>query len=117
MSIETKVLLENITAESAGSVVSYGNKNKGAGYHKNNNGMHTIFYQFDNFIGSVNIQGTLELYPGDNDWVDVDGTLIEISDSSALTSNEVRNFVGKFVYIRAAYNLQNGTISEIRYNY
>lgn len=117
MSIETKVLLENITAESSGTALSYGDKNKGAGYHKNNNGIHTVFYQLDNFIGSIKIQGTLELYPGPSDWVDIDGTEIEISDSSALTSNEVKNFTGKFVYIRAAYNLQNGTISQIRYNY
>lgn len=117
MSIETKVLASNISAEAVASEFSYGSKNKGAGYHKNTDGIHTVVYEFDNFVGTVKIQGTLELYPGPNDWVDVAGTTIGIADSSALTLNETRTFVGKFVYIRAAYTVQNGTITEIRYNY
>ena len=117
MSIETIVLLENISTEAAAAEFSYGEKRKGAGYHKNNNGIHTAVFQFNNFVGSVKIQGTLELYPNDTDWVDIDGTTITVEDSSALTNNESRTFVGKFIYIRAAYNVQNGIITEIRYNY
>jgi hypothetical protein len=117
MSIETIVLLENISTEAATAGFSYGEKRKGAGYNKNNNGLHTAVFQFDNFVGTVKIQGTLELYPNNTDWVDIDGTTITVEDSSALTNNETRTFIGKFVYIRAAYNVQNGTITEIRYNY
>jgi hypothetical protein len=117
MSIETIVLLENISTESATAGFSYGEKRKGAGYNKNNNGLHTAVFEFDNFVGTVKIQGTLELYPNDTDWVDITDTTITIEDSSALTLNETRTFTGKFVYIRAAYNVQNGVISKIRYNY
>jgi hypothetical protein len=117
MSTENKVLASNVSVEAVAAEFSYGSKNKGAGYHKNTDGVHTVVYEFDNFVGTVKIQGTLELYPGPNDWVDVAGTAIDISDSSALSNNETRTFVGKFVYIRAAYNVQNGIITEIRYNY
>jgi hypothetical protein len=85
MSIETIVLLENISTEATTAGFSYGEKRKGAGYHKNNNGVHTALFQFDNFVGTVKIQGTLELYPNDTDWVDIDGTTITVEDSSALT--------------------------------
>jgi hypothetical protein len=117
MSIETKVLASNVTTEAIASEFSYGDKNKGAGYHKNTDGVHTAVFEFNNFVGTVKLQGTLELYPGPNDWVDIAGTTIDMADSSALTLNESRTFIGKFVYIRAAYNVQNGTITEIRYNY
>ena len=117
MSIETIVLLENISTEAATAGFSYGEKRKGGGYNKNNNGIHTAVFQFDNFVGTVKIQGTLELYPNDTDWVDVDGTTITVEDSSALTNDESCTFTGKFIYIRAAYNVQNGIITEIRYNY
>jgi hypothetical protein len=117
MSIENKVLASNVSVEAVAAEFSYGDKNKGAGYHKNTDGVHTAVFQFNNFVGTVKLQGTLELYPGPNDWVDIQGTSIDIADSSALTNDETRTFIGKFVYIRAAYNVQNGTIIEIRYNY
>ena len=117
MSTESITLLESTFTESANSDFSYGGKKKGAGYHKNSDGVHTVIYQFNNFIGTVKIQGTLALYPGEADWVDVDGTTIDVLDSSALNNDETRTFTGKFVWIRAAYTLQNGTITEIRYNH
>ena len=117
MSIESITLLENTFTESANSDFSYGEKKKGAGYHKNSDGIHTVVYQFNNFIGTVKIQGTLALYPGEADWVDVDGTTIGVLDSSALSNDETRTFTGKFVWIRAAYNLIDGSIVEIRYNH
>jgi hypothetical protein len=117
MSIETIVLLENISTEAVSAAFSYGDKRKGAGYHKNNDGIHTAVFQFNNFVGTVKIQGTLELYPNDTDWLDIDNTIITVEDSSTLNNDETRTFIGKFVYIRAAYNIQNGTITEIRYNH
>ncbi len=117
MSNEVIVLLASTSTESLSSAFSYGEKRKGAGYHKNNNGIHTAVYEFDNFVGIVKIQGTLELYPNENDWIDIDGTEITVEDSTPLISNETRTFIGKFVYIRAAYRIDNGTIVEIRYNY
>lgn len=115
MTTENTILLTNTGVESLDSSFSYGDRKKGAGYHKNNNGVHTIVCQFDNFAGTVKIQGSLSLYPGDNDWFDIYGTEIG-GDSSVFSSTVSRSFTGKFVWIRAAYNVQNGTITEIRYN-
>lgn len=116
MSTESITLLSNISTEAADSSFLYGDKKKGAGYHRNDDGVHTVVYQLDNFAGTIKVQGTLELYPGDTDWFDITGTEIG-GDSSTFSATNSRNFTGKFVWIRAAYNLQNGTITEIRYNH
>jgi len=118
MSIESIVLLSNITAEADGSTYSYGDKQPGAGYHRRGDGVHTATYTVDSFIGSIKIQGTLTLYPSDDDWFDINGAEIGLgSDSSAWTTTNSFNFTGNFVWLRAAYNLQNGTITQILYNY
>lgn len=116
MTVENRILLSNITAEATDSTFSFGDKKKGAGYHKNSDGLHTVVYQVDNFLGTIKIQATLELYPGPNDWFDVSGTELGGDSTIFSTSTKSFNFIGKFVWIRAAYNLQNGTITEIRYN-
>jgi hypothetical protein len=38
-------------------------------------------------------------------------------DSTLWATPQSVNFVGNFVWIRAAYNLQNGTITQIQYNF
>lgn len=119
MSIESYILLENITTEAVNSGYLFSSKNKGAGYNKNDDGIHTVVYVVDNFIGSIKMQGTLELYPGDNDWFDIYGTEQGIAADSTTWANNTytSTFTGKFIWIRAAYNLQNGTIVEVRYNH
>lgn len=117
MSIEIYSLLSNITVASTDATFSYGEKSKGAGYHKGNSGLHTVVYNLDNFAGSIKLQGTLELYPGDADWVDIIGTDLGGDSTAVGTALKTRNFTGNFLWIRAAYNLHNGTITEIRYNY
>ena len=117
MSIETTILVQNITAEAANADWTYSDKKKGAGYHKTGNSVHTYQYQLSDFEGSVKLQGTLELYPGDNDWVDIEGTEIGGDSSVIATSVLTGNFIGNFVWIRAAYNLQDGTITSVRYNH
>ena len=121
MSKESIVLLSNAADDSQPLVWQYSDKNKGAGYYKNNNGIHTAVFELDNFKGSIKIQATLELYPAENDWFDVIYDTSDISlialDSTPVTNNATCTFTGKFVYIRAAYQLEQGTITEIRYNY
>jgi hypothetical protein len=119
MSTESITLLSNVSQEAApgDSSFIYSGKQKGAGYHKYNDGVHTVVYDFNQFVGTVKIQATLELYPGDSDWFDVAGTEVG-GDSTVINSSATSyTFTGKFVWIRAAYNLQNGTITEIRYNH
>ena len=118
MSIESTILLSNITAEAGTGNLAfvYSDKKKGAGYHKRYSNLHTATFDVDSFVGTIKLQATLELYPGEADWFDIAGTTIG-GDSSTWTTVQPINFAGNFVWIRAAYNLQDGTINEIRYNH
>lgn len=121
MTTESIVLLSNATNDSQPTEWQYSVKNKGAGYHNKGDGVHTAVFEFNNFKGSVKIQATLELYPSDSDWFDVvydsSDTVLTAIDSTPLTNNATCTFTGKFVFIRAAFKLEEGTITEIRYNY
>jgi len=119
MSIESRILVENTSAEATDSTFVYSDKNKGAGFHRVNNGVHTYVYQTDDFVGTIKLQATLEMYPGDEDWFDIDNTTVGLlGDSTEFQGDTVTgNFTGQFLWIRAAYNLQNGTITQIRYNF
>lgn len=118
MSIENIILLSSTSTESADFV--YSNKQKGAGYHRRYDAVHTATFSFNNFKGSVKLQATLALYPSDDDWFDIiydSGSELEAVDSTPLLTTEVRNFTGNFVWIRAAYQITEGTITQIRYSY
>ena len=121
MSKENTVLISNYSYDNEPSTFFYSEKQKGAGYHRYNDGIHTVVFQFDNFKGSVKIQATLALYPGDNDWFDVTydtiSTSLDALDSTPLVDTANCTFTGKFTWIRAAYKLEQGAITEIRYNY
>lgn len=117
MSIESITLAENVTQtdSSVNPNFVYSDKNKAAGYHRKFDNLHTVTYNIKNFTGSIKIQGTLELYPGDIDWVDIDSSLINFVDAAEQSYSF--NFRGNFVWIRAAYKNISGDIIEIRYNY
>jgi len=120
---ESKTLLENISTVT--STAQYSNKKVGAGYYKNGDGVHTVYTIVNAFLGDITIQGTLEQYPSDDDtdWVDItsfagDSTLYnQPNNNDAVDYDFSDTFTGKFVWIRAKYELQNGTIREIRYNH
>ena len=120
MPVETVILVESESGESPDlDVFSYSDKKPGAGYHRRGSGLHTLQFELDDFKGSIKIQGTLESYPGEEDWVDLDfesGSPLESLDSTAQTTNAVRNITGNWVWIRAAWVLEQGTITRIRYN-
>jgi len=118
MSTESRLLLENVIVESIDESFSYGTKQPAAGYYKKDNALHTVVYNVNSFKGTFKIQGTLSLYPGDNDWIDIANS--EFGGDSSYFLNATTgtfSFVGNFVWIRAAYNLIDGTIVEIRYNH
>lgn len=118
MSAEFQILLSNINAESADSSFAYSEKKTAAGYHRKSHALHTAIYSVDSFVGVIKLQATLALYPGEYDWFDIDDTSIGMSaDSTVWPANSTLNFSGNFVWIRAAYNLQNGTIIVVRYSY
>lgn len=116
MAVKNTILLTSTSIASQDFVFSQ--KQKGAGYRRLDNPLHTAVFAFDNFQGAVKIQATLVLYPGESDWFDVEydsGDAIETDGSSLLTAL-VRNFTGNFIWIRAAYRIEQGTITEIRYS-
>jgi len=123
MLIENRTLLENISAVT--TTAQYSDKKKGAGYHLNNDGVHTVSMIVNAFLGDITIQGTLSQYPSDNDddWVDVltfagDSTLYnQPNNDDSIDYDLSDTFTGKFIWIRAKYEVENGTIREIRYNY
>ena len=114
MSTESRLILTNISTEAAG----ISDKKPGAGYYKLSNPLHTLVYVVNAFRGTIKMQGTLALYPSDADWFDIpdtdygDGSTIDTENTSFST-----NFTGNFVWIRAVYTIEDGTIVSIRYNY
>ena len=111
MTLENTLLAENITSVSP--TTTYTDYRKAGGYHLSDS-FHTYVYQTENFTGSISLQGTLELYPGDNDWVEVDGTSFS---GNTHTGSTTGNFTANFVWLRAEYQLDSGNISQIRYSF
>lgn len=124
MSFETFNLLENITVFSAYGrgynpvtdvdTVFYSDKNRGAGYYKKNDGLHTVLFHTEAFVGEITIQATLELYPADADWIDIHTETFALDSSN---SNRSTNITGNFVFIRAKYHIEDGEIVTVRYNH
>jgi len=118
MSTETIILLENFSTDSSGLGFSYSKKQPGAGYHRSESNLHTAFYKVDSFEGTIKMQATLALDPSDNDWFDIVDT--EFGGDSTISGGTTTygiNFTGNFVWIRAAYNVQSGSILSIQYNF
>lgn len=115
------ILIENFSTESTDlDKYSYSDKKIGSGYYRKGDGLHTVEISLDNFKGSIKLQGTLDLYPGENSWSDlrfVTGNDLESVDSSNITANLTRNFKGNWIWVRSAHVLEQGTIQSIRYTF
>lgn len=114
MSQEFIILLENANVSVDDSTFSYSARKKGAGYRRTSDGLHTAVYSFNNFTGTVKLQATLSTDPKSIEWFDIDFT--EYTGNESTISHSV-NFTGNFVWLRAAYNVQGGEITEIRFTY
>jgi hypothetical protein len=117
MSNETTILLEN--ANLPGAFTS--GKKPGSGYHQKYDNLHTFVLKFSNWSGELKLQGTLEMFPGENDWFDLRDQLnnkLEYGgDSSDYDSIITVNAKGNFLWIRAIGTIDHGSIAEIRYNH
>lgn len=92
-----------------------GEKFKGDGYYGSNDGLHTVAYYLNGFLGVVKIQGTLASSPSNSDWFDISGTTVG-DGSSVLTENTFKNFTGNFVWIRVAItDFAAGTVTKVLY--
>lgn len=112
--------------DTKGEVTYYSEKEKGSGYH-NDSGFHTVMYvpapfkvqtmpgQPINFDGSIVIQATLEEDPAEEDWVTLEETRSVINQDNY--KNELRNFLGNYVWIRAKVTVSSGVLQQIFINY
>ena len=117
MATKFHILLENISAENAPDTYSYSSKEPGAGYSKRNSALHTAIYKFNEFSGSVVLQGTLMRDPEEQDWVDILDTDIGGDSTDIGTQNVTRNFSGNFMWVRCKYSVTNGTITQITFGF
>jgi len=96
---------------------------KGDGYFGNSDGLHTVFWSVSEFIGAIEIQGTLASEPTESDWATITLTsptnkyIVDTSGAATIagvnstrytqqtTISKSYNFTGNFVWIR-------GRISE-----
>lgn len=112
MSTEFVTLLDTTIA--TGSFSS--EKRAGAGYHSQVNNVHTIVLELNNLNGTVEIQGTLEIFPGEKDWVTLKNTAnsdIVYSGTNNGTFTAITR--GNFIWIRAVGTINSGSITKIRF--
>lgn len=94
---------------------------KGDGYFSGSNGVHTVFWSVAQFIGTIEIQGTLASDPNELDWVKIEleepggrsppytidttglvsGGNLQTRYILSTTLSKSYNFTGNFVWIRA----------------
>lgn len=111
-----------------------GEKFKGDGYYGSNDGLHTVAWKINSFVGTIKIQGSLASTPTSSDWFDiklsgtgeysidttgkvVQNNISSVAYSSATTTNAVYNFTGNYVWVRAVIeNFSAGTVNSIHMN-
>ena len=97
-------------------------KLKGDGYYGRSDGLHSIQYNVNGFLGKIVTQATLAVEPGTTDWFDISTTLhSNLGDSTGsdnATGSFIKNFTGNFVWIRTYVSeWTDGTINSIVLNH
>jgi len=107
-------LLGSITSIDGPIVV--GGKYHGDGYYGYSDGLHTVAFFVDGFIGSIILQGTLASDPSESDWATIDSATL--TATVATTSASTVNLTGNYVWIRAkVIDFTAGSIEKIQYNH
>ena len=107
------IILSATTYDTASTVT--GEKFKGDGYYGSNDGLHTVAYHLNAFVGVIKMQGSLASDPTAGDWFDITGTTVGDS-STAITENTFKNFTGNFVWIRVLVTeFSAGSVSKVLY--
>lgn len=111
-----------------------GEKYKGDGYYGRSDGLHTVQITITEFIGKIELQGTLASDPTEEDWFTVElGTGAQSIDTTGLlreqnitsieyidttTNTKTYNFIGNYVWVRAKVsNWTDGTVNSIQLNH
>jgi len=129
------VILSAQTHPGGGSTETHtGEKFKGDGYYGRSDGFHTVQSTVSDFVGSLEIQGTLSTNPTASDWfpvkldsgtpaVDTTGKIIsqdisKITYTTATSNVKTYNFTGNYVFVRAVIsNWTAGTVNSIKMNH
>jgi len=135
---QSETILSEQTYNTQGDAVQTftGEKYKGDGYYGRSDGLHTVQVNLTEFIGQIEIQGTLAIEPTDEDWftVSLGGSIVSTVDTTGLissatttvainyiqneTSVKSYNFTGNYVWLRVKVsNWTDGSINSIALNH
>lgn len=110
------MIILSATSHDGSTATVTGEKFKGDGYYGRADGLHTVAYYLNGFVGVIKMQGSLSTNPESGDWFDIDGTTVN-DGSTVLTENTFKNFTGNFMWIRVVVSdFTAGTISKVLYN-
>jgi len=116
---ETILSAQSHPGDSTNETVT-GEKYKGDGYYGRSDGFHTVQYNVTGFIGTIDIQATLAVDPGDADWFTLSSTNLTSTDDSSDYANGsfIYNFTGNYVWVRAYISdWTDGTVNSIQLNH
>lgn len=97
-----------------------GEKYKGDGYYGRSDGLHTVQYNVDGFIGTIVMQATLATDPSSTDWFTIPGTGHTANATTDATSSGsfIYNFTGNYVWVRVyVSSWTDGTVQSIVLNH
>lgn len=93
-------------------------KAKGCGYNGQTDGLHTVQFAVQEFIGRILIQGSLEVNPTDDDWFDVESATLVGTGPLGLSTTITQNFTGNFVWVRAVVDqYTNGNVNQVLFTH
>ena len=112
---KSQVILSHQSYSPANPVTEYyAEPVPGDGYYGKSDGLHTIQYSLDGFIGKFIIQATVVARPTDMDWVTV---VSNTHTAIEPVSSVIENFVGNYTWVRAGIiEWQSGTVNVCRMN-
>lgn len=114
------ILSENTHPGDSSTETVTGNKFKGDGYYGRSDGIHTVQYTVNGFIGSIDMQATLAVNPTSDDWFTLSATNLTSTDDSSnyATGSFIYNFTGNYVWVRAYVSgWTDGTVQKITLNH
>ena len=118
MTTISSTLLGSTTAGSQTALPIESSKAKGCGYYGQNDGLHTVQYVLNGFVGNIVIQGSLEGKPTDDDWFDIVTASITGTAPLGITTTTSKNFAGDFVWVRAVVpTFTSGNINRVLFTH
>lgn len=93
---------------------------KGDGFYNRSDGLHTVQYNLDNFVGSIVMQASLAVDPVDSDWFSLNETqhISTAIDTDNSDGSFIKNFLGNYVWVRVrVFDWTGGAVKSILFNH